>query len=200
MNELWKNEMFFTPDKGDGGDGGGDKGDPDPNKDKGKGGKGDPTPPTYETWYSGLDATSRDLVDGNIEGLQGALKTERDARTQAETDLRDVADKLEKGSEAQKEVLRLADDVAANTKRADFYEDANTAGVSNIKLAFHIATTEDMFDKRGNIDFEALKKDYPELFVNKGRKPEGGAGDGLGTELKKGGSMDDFIRSQARSQ
>ncbi len=198
MNELWKNEMFFAPEEGGGGGSGEGEGDPDPTKSKG--GKGDPTPLTYETLYSGLDATSRDLVDGNIEGLQGALKTERDARTKAEEDLRDVADKLEKGSEAQKEVLRLADDVAANTKRADFYEDANTAGVSNIKLAFHIATTEDMFDKRGNIDFEALKKDYPELFVNKGRKPEGGAGDGLGTELKKGDSMNAFIRGQSRRQ
>ena len=198
MNELWKNEMFFAPDKGDGEGSGEGEGDPDPTK--GKGGKGDPDPLTYETLYSGLDATSRDLIDGNIEGLQGALKTEREARTQAETDLRDVADKLEKGSEAQKEVLRLADDVAANTKRADFYEDANTAGVSNIKLAFHIATTEDMFDKRGNIDFEALKKDYPELFVNKGRKPQGDAGEGRETEIQKGGSMNEFIRQQSRRQ
>ena len=198
MFELWKNEMFFTPDKVDGGDGGGDKGDPDPTKDKGKGGKGDPTPPTYETLYSGLDATSRDLIDGNIEGLQGALKTEREARTQAETDLREVADELDKGSDAQKKVLQLADDVAANTKRADFYEDANTAGVSNIKLAYHIATTEDMFDKRGNIDFEALKKDYPELFVNKGRKDRGDAGEGTSTELRSKGTFNDWIRQESR--
>jgi hypothetical protein len=198
MNELWKNEMFFAPEEGGGGGSGGGEGDPDPTKSKSKGGKGDPTPLTYETLYSGLDATSRDLVDGNIEGLQGALKTERDARTKAEEDLRDVADKLEKGSEAQKEVLRLADDVAANTKRADFYEDANTAGVSNIKLAFHIATTEDMFKRRGGVDFEALKKDYPELFVMKGRKAEGGAGDGTSAELTSKGTFNDWIRRESR--
>lgn len=199
MDKLWKDGMFFTPDKGDGGDGGNGEGDPPgtKDKDKGKGGKGDPTPPTFETWYNGLDATSRDLVDGNVKGLKGALATERDARTKAEDDLRGVAGKLEKGSEAQKEVLRLADDVAENTKKADFYEDAHEAGVSNLKLAFYIATNEGLFDKRGNVNFEGLKKDYPELFGKSSRGSSANAGEGGAGNLTPEPTMTGWIRREA---
>jgi len=131
----------------------------------------------WETWHDALPEPAKKLVADHVSGLKTALASERDARGTAEEDLRKVAADLEKGSDAQKKVLKLADDVAAGDRKADFYEDAHKASVTNLKLAFHIATTEDLFDKRGIVDFEKMKKDYPELFGKK-KIPDGSAGDG----------------------
>ncbi|GAF82533.1 unnamed protein product, partial [marine sediment metagenome] len=117
------------------------------------------------------------------------------ARKTAEKDLRDVAKKLEEGSEAQKEVLKLADDVATGTRKADFYEEAHKAGVSNLKLAFLVASDEGLFDKRGNANFDKLKEGFPELF---GKKkiidPNAGDGTGKTPDGTKAG-MNEFIRA-----
>ena len=84
--------------------------------------------------------------------------------------------------------------------KADFYEEAHKAGVSNLKLAYHIATTEELFDKRGAVNFEKMKEAYPELFGKK-QVPRGDAGEGTGTA--PGGkeiSMNAFIRRAAGKQ
>lgn len=193
MNHLF--ERMFLYDEGDAGSGAGKKGG-DPPKGN-KGGTGDPTPPTFDAWLEGQDDATKGLIDGHVKGLKAALGSERDAREKAEEDLRDVASKLEKGSEAQKEVLRLADAVAEGSSKADFYEDAHDAGVTNIKLAYHVATTEKLFDGRGNVNFETLKANYPELFGAKGRKPSGDAGMGTGTQLGKKADMNEAIRAMS---
>ena len=149
----------------------------------------------WETWHDALPEPAKKLVSDHVSGLKTALASERDARGTAEEDLRKVAADLEKGSDAQKKVLKLADEVAAGNTKADFYEDAHKAGVSNLKLAFHVATNEDLFDKRGIVDFEKLKKDYPELFGKK-KVPDGSAGDGTGSGLPKGSEgMNEYIRN-----
>lgn len=200
MRKWWEGMVLFAPDKAGGGngDGAGDKGN---DKDKGAGDKkGDGTgdqAPTFDQWLSGQDAKTKELLSEHTQGLRKALGTERDARKDAEKDLRAVADKLEKGSEAQKEVLRLADEGAAETVKAEFYEDAHEAGIVNLKLAYHVAITDELFDKRGNVDFEKMKVDFPELFGKAPRKPPGGAGDGAGDDLGQPASMNAFIRRQA---
>ena len=90
--------------------------------------------------------------------------------------------------------------MAEGTTKADFYEEAHKAGVSNLKLAYHIATTEELFDKRGAVNFEKMKEAYPELFGKK-QVPRGDAGEGTGTA--PGGkevSMNAFIRKAAGKQ
>lgn len=182
MNELRKG-LFYFPDKG-AGDGEGEK----PGDDK-EGKKPDETQVkdelTWDAWHKTLPEPVQKLISEHESGLRTALASERDARSTAEKDLRDVAGKLEKGSDAQKKVLELADDVAAGTKKADFYEDAHKAGVTNLKLAFHIADGDDLFDKRGLVDFDKMKEEYPELFGKK-QLGDGNAGDGTGGKLPGG--------------
>lgn len=185
--------FYFDADKG----AGGGKGDPDPTKTNDKGAKGDPAAPTYETWYNGLDDSGKGFVESNTKGLKSALTSERDARKTAEKELRKTAAELEKGSEAQEKVLKLADGLAEETKRADFYEDAHTAGISNLKLAYHVATTDGLFDGRGNVNFEAMKTAFPELFGKPSKTPPGGAGEGAGDGINEKPSMNDFIRGRA---
>ena len=90
--------------------------------------------------------------------------------------------------------------MAVGNTKADFYEDAHEAGISNLKLAYHVATTEDLFDKRGNVDFDKMKENFPELFAKPPRKPQGGAGDGPGDNLGQKAGMSAWIRKEAGRQ
>ena len=74
----------------------------------------------WDAWHKALPEDAQELVKGHVSGLKTALASERDARTTAEKDLRDVAGELEKGSDAQKKVLDLADDVAAGNIKIAF--------------------------------------------------------------------------------
>ncbi len=193
LSYLW-NGFCYSPD----GDGGGGNGDDDKAKDKDKDkGKDEDKGKSlaWKPWHDALPKEAQELIATRESGLKTALDSERDARKDAEKDLRAVAKDLEEGSEAQKKVLTLADDVAEGTKKADFYEDAHKAGVSNLKLAFLVATDEGLFDKRGNANFDKLKEGFPELF---GKKPivDSNAGDGTGKGLDgKKADMNLFIRS-----
>lgn len=185
MSEFRK-VLFYSPD---------DDGDGPPKETPPEEPKGDAL--EWDTWHEALPEDVQKLVAGHVSGLKTALASERDARSSAEKDLRDVAGKLDKGSEAQKEVLRLADDVAAGNVKTDFYEDAHDAGVTNLKLAFVVAKEDGLFDKRGNANFTKLKEAYPELF---GKKivPDGSAGDGTGSDPPKGKvDMNALIRAKA---
>ncbi len=159
----------------------------------GSGGTGDAVPLVYDAWFAGQSKEIQDLISGNEKGLKSALQTERDTRSTLEKELRDAASKLGKGSEAETKLLATADQLAETTRRADFYEAGVAAGVNNLKLAYLAAKSDDLFDKRGQPDFAALKKGYPELFgvplkLN-------GAGDGTNQNLPTGkGGMNAFIR------
>ena len=133
----------------------------------------------WDTFHKALPEEAQKLIASREGGLKTALKTERDARGKVEKDLKDVAGKLEKDSDAQKEVLKLADDVAAGAEKADFYEEAHEEGVSNLRLAYVVAKQDELINKRGKIDWKTLKESYPELFGKK-KVPDGGAGEGTG--------------------
>lgn len=197
-NLLERNLLFAPEDKGAGGGDSKGNGDAKPKGENDKGKVGElKSEPTFEEWLVGQDDTVKGLIDGHVKGLKTALGSEREARGQAEQDLRDVAGKLEEGSAAQKEVLRLADDVAVGNTKADFYEDAHEAGVSNLKLAYHVAVTDDLFDKRGNVNFDKMKEAYPELFGKPPKRPKAGAGEGAGEDLSGQADMNLFIRRSA---
>lgn len=195
MNRLWKGLMY---DK-DGAAGGGKKGESNGNG-KDQGGEKPSVKADvldWDTWHGALPKNAQTLIADHESGLKTALGSEREARGDAEKALREVAGKLEKGSVAQKEVLKLADEVSVGTAKTEFYEDAHEAGIINLKLAYHIAVTDELFDKRGNINFEKMKENYPELFTKAPRKPPGGAGDGAGGDLDQPADMNVFIRKSA---
>lgn len=194
LSTLW-NGFCYSPD-----DKGGNGKDPDDKADDKDKSQGKDKSLAWKPWHDALPKEAQELIATRESGLKTALDTERDARKTAETDLRSVAKKLEKGSEAQKEVLKLADDVAEGSRKSDFYEDAHKAGVTNLKLAFLVATDEGLFDKRGNANFDKLKESFPELFGKK-RVVDPNAGEGTGT-LPDGQKkdMNAFIRGAAGKQ
>lgn len=151
-------------------------------------------PPTWETWLAEQTDDVKALAEGHITGLKSALDKERGDRKKFEKELRELAGKVEKGSEAEKELTRLAEAQAADERRADFYEAAHAQGVSNLKLAWIVAQQDELFDRKGNPDFATLKEKYPELFrAPTTPTPAGRAGAGTQNPTTPP-SMNDLIR------
>jgi hypothetical protein len=164
-------------------------------------GQGDPgsggeTPPaSVGEWLAKQPEAIQALYKEDVKGLKSALESERETKKSLESQLRDAAAKLEKGSEAQQALTKLADEQAQSQKRVDFYEAAQDAGVKNLRLAWAAASAdEEVWDRKGNCDFEKLKARYPELFAAKPPPPAGNAGSGAGQPGAGKPNMNDFIR------
>ena len=149
---------------------------------------GPQAPLSYDAWLEQQPDEIKSLLDTHTRGLKSALASEREARNRLEKDLRDAAKKAEKGSEMEQQLTRLADQAAEADRRAAFYEDAHRLGVTNLKLAYLVAT-------QGRVNWQALKESYPELFTGP-RPPVGNAGAGT-KEPPKPGGMNEFIRRSA---
>jgi hypothetical protein len=162
-----------------------------------KGGTQDVKPLVFDDWLKGQPEEVKTLLDTQTKGLKSALQSEREARSTAEKELRTMAGKAEAGSEAQKQLTQMADQMQEADRRAEFYDDAHRAGVTNLKLAYLSAVADERFDKRGRVNFDEMKKDYPELFGVK-KPPEGNAGKGTGNNGPAGhADMNQWIRKAA---
>lgn len=200
MKDLLNRGWLFAPDKDAAGGGKGDEKDKSPEGEAGKGDDKDKDAPTFETWFEGQSKDVKALVEAHESGLKSALGSERDARTEAEKSLRTMAKKAEEGSEAQTELTKVADSLAEETRKADFYAEAHDEGVTNLKLAYVVAVEEELIDKRGRVNFATMKEQFPELFGKAPRRPKGGAGEGGGDDLAPKPSMNTFIRTAAGRQ
>jgi len=179
--------IWFEADKG--GAGGSANGDgSEGQKDQGL---------VFGNWLKGQPEEIRTMLDDHTKGIKTALDSERGNRKELEKQLRDLAGKAEKGSQAEQELTGAADKIAEADRKADFYEAAHAAGVRNLKLAYTVAVSDEMFDRRGGVNFELLKQHYPELFGTTQKAPAGNAGSGTGGSQATGATMNDWIRHKA---
>jgi len=151
---------------------------------------------SFETWIIKQDEKVKGMLDSHTKGLKTALDTERGNRKELEKQVRELAGKAEKGSDAEKQLTQLADKLTESDRRADFFDAAHKAGVTNLKLAYTVAATDDLFDKKGNADFGKLKEAYPELFGVK-KAPAGNAGEGTEGRNELAADMNSRIRRLA---
>jgi hypothetical protein len=190
---MFRPRIYFDADGGGAGSSGGDGNQ----QQQGDGKQQSSTPPDYETWITDQPEEIKSMLSGRETGLKSALQKERDDRKKLEKDLREMAGKADKDSDAQRKLTEMADQMAESDRRAGFYEAAHSAGISNLKLAFTVAVQDEMFDRKGNVNFEEMKKSYPELFGGAAKKPTGNAGEGTNDNKPAGKSMNDFIRTAA---
>lgn len=153
-------------------------------------------PVTFEAWIESQDETVRGLLDGHTKGLKSALDSERESRKSLEKQVRELAAKAEKGGEAEKQLTALADQLTEAGRKTDFYDAAHKQGVTNLKLAWMTAVADDLFDKKGNVDFASMKATYPELFGAK-VTPRGNAGDGTEDPVGVKPDVNTMIRRMA---
>lgn len=198
LDELLK--LYLSPDKAGesggatGSDGEGD--DPKGGDPEGSGG----TPESFDAWIKEQPKEVQELHSQHVSGLKSALQSERETRKEQEKELRKLADEAEEGSAAKQRLTKMADEQERLNRRADFYEEAHSAGVTNLKLAYLVAEEEKLFDRRGNVNFEAMEENFPELFGGgqKQKVPKGTGGEGTGGEGPTGKkSMNTFIRKSA---
>ncbi len=179
------------------GGGGGNAGNDSSNGNGNSAGSSGDASLTFETWHESLPEEHKTLIKTHTTALKGALDSERETRKSLETQLRALAKKAEAGSDSQTQLTKLADDLQVSDRKADFYDAAHTAGVRNLKLAYTVAVTDEMFDKHGRVNFDEMKKSYPELFASK-TTPPGNAGDGTnGNGAAPTDDMNKLIRRRA---
>ena len=175
----------------------------EPEGEKPQDGKQEPeqTPVSFEKWLADQSEPIRKLYQEHTQGLRSALDTEREQRKGLERQLKDAASKLEQGSEARKALEEVSAQLEETTKRAEFYEAARAAGVNNFRLAWTAAKQDSLYNRKGEVDLEALREAYPELFhpptKEKSAAPAGNAGAGTQQPPKGATSMNDLIRRAA---
>ena len=153
----------------------------------------------FAEWLKEQTTDVKKLYDDEVAGLKSALSSERQQRKELEGKLRDAAEKAEKGSEAEKLLTEQADTLQGLERQAEFYDDAHSQGVTNLKLAWMAVKNTDAFDRRGNVDWNLMKEQFPELF-SKVKVPTGDAGSGTKDTPAGETGMNAFIRAAAGRQ
>ncbi len=150
--------------------------------------------PNFEKWLEGQDETVKGLYDSHTKNLKSALERERESRKAFEGQVKELLGKAEAGSELAGKLATLSTEFETAERKNAFYEEAIASGVSNLKLAWLAASTEQLFDKKSKPDFAALREKYPEVFAP---AAAGNAGNGA-NQNGAGFSMDDFIRNKTK--
>lgn len=152
--------------------------------------------PTFETWYGGLDATQKGLVDNHVTGLKTALASERTERANLARQIAELQKSAGKDTDLAKQLTDLQNTLATTERRANFVEDAirPDVGCVNVKAAWALAQAEGLFDRQGRPDWNALKATAPELFRRAGA---GSADGGGGNGQRPAATMNDIIRRAA---
>ena len=157
-----------------------------------------PASVSFETWLAGQSEDVRELYETHTRGLRSALESERTERANLARQLKEI--KPEKGSDAEKVLTELQGRLDLAERRAMFAEEAHKPeiGCVNPKAAWALAQAETLFDKRGNVNWAALKQMAPELFAAAGAGgARGNAGAGTGTQPQPAQGMNAFIRRAA---
>jgi hypothetical protein len=154
------------------------------------------TPTTWEEMLATLPEEAKTLYEAHVTGLKNALTGERDQRRKLAQQVQDATAKLEQGSEAREALEKMTGEMEAAERRAQFYEDAAGQGVNNLKLAWIAANEVEAFDRRGNVNWETLKKQFPELFKQTA-PATAHAGAGIASPANQPFDMDAAIRSAA---
>lgn len=190
----------FAPDTGAGGAGGGVVG-------TGAVGAGEPggtvsggaAPETWDAFLETLPPAIKDLHAAHEAGLRNAVQATRQERDALKARLDAVIQGLDGKEPAavRQELQEMRSGLETANARADFFEMAAKpeVGCRNAKLAWMVAKAENLFDRKGNPDWAAIRQSAPELFGP--ALPSGNAGSGAGSPTQGKQSMDDIIRQRA---
>lgn len=153
-------------------------------------------PASWETYLDAQPEMIKTLYTQHIAGLQNAVRATRDERDALAKQIKELLPKAEKGSEMERSLNEFSGKLEAAERRAIFAEEAARPeiGCTNPRLAWTLAQADNLFDRKGMPDWNAIKNAAPELF----RKPAaaGNAGAGTGT-TSAALTMDQIIRGAA---
>lgn len=150
----------------------------------------------FEQWLEiHADETARSLYDQQIEGLRNTVQATRQERDSLKAEIRDLMKTAEKGSEAEKSLQDALDRLDKAEQKNTFLEQAPQAKCNNATAAYKIAVVDNLFKRDGSPDWDAIKREAPELFG--ALKTNIGAGNGTDTPPEPTADMNAFIRRSA---
>ena len=155
------------------------------------------TPASFDAWMGAQPEDIQALYTAHTTGLHNAVKATRDERDTLRTQLKDILPKAEKGGELEKSLNETLTRLEASERKTAFVEDAikPEIGCRNPKAAYALAVADNLFDRKGNADWTALKAAAPELFG----APSVNANAGAGTQNPPAkADMNAFIRQGRR--
>lgn len=156
---------------------------------------------TFDGWFAGQDDVVKGLLDAHTSGLKNALQAERKQRDDLAKALKDATKELEAGTEARTKLEGITAKLDELEAQNAVYEILTAAGVTNLKLGWMAVQSSGALDKRGNVNLETIKAEFPELFNKKHKLPPGNAGDGLNNSLPAAqAGMNAFIRTASGRQ
>jgi hypothetical protein len=151
----------------------------------------------FESWQTEWSEPQKKAFDAYEGGLKSALQKERDAKGELEKQLRSLSKKADGQEDLQKQLQTMADALKAATDEARFVTEASTreVGCTNPKLAMLAARADGLIGSNGNVDWDGLKKSYPQLFRDGSKVPDANAGNGNGQQ-HGAVTMDDLLRKK----
>ncbi len=156
--------------------------------------------PTWDSDLAALSPEARARYDAHVQGLRNTVQATRGERDGLQQKLADLTKALGKDTpeEARRLLGEMQSELETTSRRAAFYEEAGKPeiGCTNPRAAFLVAQSEQLFDRRGNPDWAAIRQAAPELFQTTQRLPAGNAGSGTGQQPPSG-NVNDWIRRQA---
>jgi hypothetical protein len=155
------------------------------------------TPVSFETWLEGQDETVKGLIAARFEKLETTVRTTRDERDNFSKQIKTLAKQQAEGSEAKAQLEQLGAQLEETERRAAFLEEAFNPALQcrNPRAAWTLAKAQDLFDKKGNPDWAALKREAPELFGVP--VANANAGNGTGKPPATKNDMNSWIRRTA---
>jgi hypothetical protein len=157
-----------------------------------------PTPApsrTFDDVLKGLPEEDRKLYESHTAGLKNTVNATREERDALKAELQNALKDAGKGSELETKLTDALNRLSESDRHAAFVEEAikPEIGCKNIKAAYALAVSLDLFKKNGAPEWESIKKEAPELFGP--TVPEGNGGQGTGGGQQTPANMNEIIRS-----
>lgn len=151
----------------------------------------------WEQWLTEQPEPVKTAYSEHVNGLKNALTAERTERKQLADQLKKMSKTAEDGSELQTQLQAAVGRIEEAESKADFYEDAHAARVTNLHAAWLIARNADLIDKRtGRVDMARLRTLVPEFFETRRAAPPANAGVSAAQAAPPPHDMNDLIRGK----
>jgi Arc/MetJ-type ribon-helix-helix transcriptional regulator len=151
-------------------------------------------PANFEEFLEAQPETVKALYNSHSEALMNTVRATRDERDNFAKQIKQLTKGMAEGSEAKTQLEQMSAQLEKTERRAAFLEEAFRPEVQcrNARAAWLLAEAGNLFDKKGNPDWSAIKADAPELFGVISANANAGAGTAKPPAAQK--NMNDFIR------
>lgn len=151
-------------------------------------------PASFEEFLEAQPEAVKALYNSHSEALLNTVKATRSERDDMAKKIRELTKGMAEGSEAKRQLEEMSAALEKAEKRASFLEDAMKPELQcrNAKAAWLLAEAGNLFDRKGQPDWQAIRAEAPELFGVASANANAGNGTGKPPAPQK--NMNDFIR------